>query len=222
MIILAIETVTDTGSVAVLDGERLLQQTFLNGAMKHARDLIPKAQELLKQQGLNFSDVELIGVDVGPGSYTGMRVGVTTAKGLSFSLKKPVAGVVSLEAMAFNVARQFQGKVVPALDAKWKQIYFGIYENSKPIVKAGITPPAEITAIIPEGAKICGDAFKTYPQHFEKFEKLPDEFSFPYAADVGILASRKFAAGTAEPPEPLYLRASEAEENLKRTPRTNL
>lgn len=217
MIVLSIETVTDTGSVAVLDGEKLLQQDFLNGAMKHARDLIPKAKEILRLQGLDFSSIQLIAVDVGPGSYTGMRVGVATAKGLSYALKMPVAGVVSVESMAFNVAKTFQGKVVPALDAKWKQIYFGVYENCRPIVKAGITPPSDITSLIPDGAKICGDAFKTYPQYFQKLEKLPDEFACPYAADIGVLAFRKFQRGAAEPPEPLYLRASEAEETLKKS-----
>ena len=217
MIITAFTTVTDRGSVALLKENLLVDERQLNGALKHARDLIPTIDELLNSNGLSFNDVDLLCVDVGPGSYTGMRVGIATAKGLQFASGKPVAGVCSLEAMAYSASRACTGTIVPVIDAKWKQLYFGIFRSAggKHTIekKCDVATADEIVRRIPKDSIICGNIDSPYKHLFRRFTFLPSEFHYPCARDIGTLGIHKFRKSCAEPLEPIYLRPSEAEKN---------
>ena len=100
MKILAIETSAVTASVAVTQEETLLAQSFQNTGLTHSATLMPMAADLLKNTGLTLEEMDVIAVAVGPGSFTGVRIGVAAAKGLAWPGDKPCAGVSTLEAMA--------------------------------------------------------------------------------------------------------------------------
>ena len=122
MKILALESSAVACSVALCEDERLIAQSFQNNGLTHSRTLMPLCEDLLKNCGLTLNDVDLIAVAAGPGSFTGLRIGVATAKGLAWPGSKPCAGVSTLEAMAWTVAHM-DGELCPAMDARRSQVY---------------------------------------------------------------------------------------------------
>lgn len=122
MKILALESSAVACSVALCEDGELIAQSFQNNGLTHSRTLMPMCEDLLKNCGLTLGDVELIAVAAGPGSFTGLRIGVAAAKGLAWSLDKPCVGVSTLEAMAWTAAHM-DGDLCPAMDARRGQIY---------------------------------------------------------------------------------------------------
>ncbi len=122
MKILALESSATAASVALCQEETLIAQTFLHTGLTHSQTLLPMAQRLLQDCGLTPRDLDLIAVAAGPGSFTGLRIGVAAAKGLAWAAELPCAGCSTLESMAWNVAG-FSGQVCAAMDARRHQIY---------------------------------------------------------------------------------------------------
>ena len=122
MKILALESSATAASVALCEDETLLVQAFLHTGLTHSQTLLPMARDLLKACGLTPAQVDLIAVAAGPGSFTGLRIGVATAKGLAWAAEKPCAGCSTLASMAWNLAG-FSGQVCVAMDARRHQIY---------------------------------------------------------------------------------------------------
>ena len=122
MKILALESSAVAASAALCEDETLLAQTFQNSGHTHSQTLLPMARQVLESCGLAVGDVDLIAVAHGPGSFTGLRIGVAAAKGLAWAAEKPCAGCSTLEAMAWNLAG-LQGEVCVAMDARRKQVY---------------------------------------------------------------------------------------------------
>ena len=122
MKILALESSATAASVALCEDETLLAQAFLHTGLTHSQTLLPMARDLLKACGLTPAQVDLIAVAAGPGSFTGLRIGVATAKGLAWAAEKPCAGCSTLASMAWNLA-SFSGQVCVAMDARRHQIY---------------------------------------------------------------------------------------------------
>ena len=122
MKILALESSATAASVALCEDETLLAQAFLHTGLTHSQTLLPMARALLKACGLTPAQVDLIAVAAGPGSFTGLRIGVATAKGLAWAAEKPCAGCSTLASMAWNLAG-FSGQVCVAMDARRHQIY---------------------------------------------------------------------------------------------------
>ena len=104
MKILALETSAVSASAALCEDETLIAQTFSNSGLTHSRTLMPMVEGMLNNSGWQLSDVELVAVASGPGSFTGLRIGVAAAKGLGWAMEKPCCGVSTLEAMAWNLA----------------------------------------------------------------------------------------------------------------------
>ena len=121
MRILAIDTSTRFLSVAVADGGRALASHHREAHMKHSSQLVPVIEKVLKKSGIGLGGIDGFAVSIGPGSFTGLRIGVTTIKALAFSLKKPVAAVPTLDAIAEGV-KGFAGIICPILDAKKKKV----------------------------------------------------------------------------------------------------
>ncbi len=121
MKILALESSATAASVALCEDETLLAQAFLHTGLTHSQTLLPMARDLLKACGLTPAQVDLIAVAAGPGSFTGLRIGVATAKGLAWAAEKPCAGCSTLASMAWNLAGFFRPGV--AMDARRHQIY---------------------------------------------------------------------------------------------------
>lgn len=122
MKILAIETSAVTASVAVTEGERLLAQSFQNSGLTHSATLMPMVADLLKNTGLTLEEMDVIAVAAGPGSFTGVRIGVAAAKGLAWPADKLCAPCSTLESMAWQCAHM-DGEIWAVMDARRKQVY---------------------------------------------------------------------------------------------------
>jgi len=130
MLILALESSAKPASVAAcLDG-KLLGQYFQNNGFSHSRTLLTMAQALMKNLDIDPGDIDLIAVARGPGSFTGVRIGVSAAKGLSWGLDVPVCGVSTLEAMAYGQGAGSPGLICPVMDAKRNQVYNALFKWS--------------------------------------------------------------------------------------------
>lgn len=131
-IILCIETATKNCSVALFKGEELLAIKELGGAYSHAENLTVFISEIFKASNLSFQQVDAIAVSKGPGSYTGLRIGVSTAKGLAFALQKPIIGVDTLYAMTSLAAQDYHDADIcfcPMIDARRMEVYCAIYDK---------------------------------------------------------------------------------------------
>ncbi len=126
MLILALECATKTIGVALLEGEDVLAEIYLGFDRHHAEILLPAIDRLFSLSGLTPGHVDLLACTVGPGSFTGLRIGVSTVKGLALATGKPVAGVSTLEVLAMN-AVPFPQLICPMLDARKGQVYTGLY-----------------------------------------------------------------------------------------------
>ena len=136
MKILALESSAVSASVALTEDEKLVAQSFQNCGLTHSRTLLPMAEQMLKNTDTKLADVDAIAVARGPGSFTGVRIGVSTAKGLAWGAQKPAIGVSTLEAMAYHGLAAGEGALVcAAMDARRSQIYNALFEirGGKPV-----------------------------------------------------------------------------------------
>lgn len=144
------------GSVAIMDGEELIAEQCLNVGATHAERLIKSIDEILAHAGLKMHDVDGLAVAIGPGSFTGLRIGLATVKGLALAERKPIVAVSSLKALAYN-AFGFFGIIVPIFDAKRGQVYASAYRSSRslpfpPLVKGRVRVGSHLKEIFPECA----------------------------------------------------------------------
>jgi len=134
MKMLAIDTSTDYLTLAAMDGEKTLGRFHKKADRNHSSLLIPMIDWLLKKSKLRLRDIDVFCVGIGPGSFTGLRIGVTTVKGMSYSLNKPIIAVPSPDAIARNV-KNFSGIICPVLDAKKSKVYACFYRSDKDVFK---------------------------------------------------------------------------------------
>lgn len=202
MIVLALDTCLAACSVAVTDGERVLASRVEPMARGHQERLAPLVAEAMAEAGLGFDALDRIGVTVGPGSFTGLRVGLAFAKGLAAALDIPAVGVGTLEALAWPYA----GRVIAALDAKRGQVYLQGFADSRAVTAPDVLPletaaarVAELTpqVLVGTGAEllsqVVGDAQIYTADHLD-----------------GLAVARLAALKPVVPPKPLYLRAPDA------------
>lgn len=134
MIILAIDTSSAYLSLAVMKDGRIAGRFHKKAAMAHSSILIPSIDKVLKKARLKIKGVDVFAISVGPGSFTGLRIGVTTVKGLAYSLKKKIVAVPTLDVIARN-AKSFRGIVCPVLDARKNKVYSSIYRSDGKTIK---------------------------------------------------------------------------------------
>lgn len=171
MKILALESSATAASVALCQGEELIAQSFLHTGLTHSQTLLPMAQRLLADCGLTVRDLDLIAVAAGPGSFTGLRIGVAAAKGLAWAAQLPCAGCSTLEAMAWSLAG-FSGQVCAAMDARRHQVYNARFQVDGTAPRR-LTPDRAIALedlieelkgcdtpqlVVGDGAQLCYDA----------------------------------------------------------------
>ena len=226
MLILAFESSAKAASVALCrDGELVAEYTQCT-ALTHSRTLLPMAEDMLKNTGLTMKDVDVFACAAGPGSFTGIRIGVATVKGLAWASEKPCVGVSTLEAMAWN-GISAGGYVCPVMDARRNQVYNGIFriENGVP-VRVREDRPIAIAELIedirsieaetgcPVNPLLLGDGMRVTAPEFEKadimFRRAPGNLEYQSAWGVAMAASGK-EPGTADSLLPSYLRLSQAE-----------
>lgn len=128
MKILGIDTSTPIGSVALIDGDNLAAEHTLNIVQAHSSRLMPAIDTVLKWSDITAADLDGCAVGIGPGSFTGIRIGVATIKSLCYALNKPIVGVSTLEAVAYNL-RWTNGVICPLLDARRSEVYGAIFEG---------------------------------------------------------------------------------------------
>jgi len=128
MKLLAIDTSTNYLNLAVTDGDRVIAKFHKKADMSHSSLLIPMIDKVLKKARLKLKDIDGFSISIGPGSFTGLRIGVTTVKGLAYAMKKPIVTVPTLDAIADN-AKEFAGLVCPVLDAKKNKVYACLYRS---------------------------------------------------------------------------------------------
>lgn len=215
MRILAIDTATAACSAALMDGDTILARRFVPMARGHAEALLPMVETVMAEAGAAYGDLDLIATTVGPGTFTGLRVGLAAARGLAVAGGLPVIGVTTLEALAHGVAPDLRRgrSVVAALDARRGEVYVQAFdEDLEPLAPPAALPPraadlpAGPVAIAGSGAALVMDALKR-----RGADVVVDDALLPDAAVVAALASRRFDPAVAvAPPEPLYLRGSGA------------
>lgn len=224
MLILAFETSAKAASVALLDETRLLGEAYQNTGMTHSQTLLVMAEDLLKQCGKTVQDVTAVAVAAGPGSFTGVRIGVAAAKGFSWGAELPCYGVSTLEAMALSLGA-YDGYVCPVMDARRSQVYNGLFRAEKGVLTR-IAPDRAISLaqLEQELAALEGPVFLvgdgsdlTYRTLSERISNLvaPAEHRTHQRAVGVAIAARSLARAGAAPSGgelvPNYLRLSQAE-----------
>lgn len=201
--LLTFDTASPTVSVALHDGEDVVVELVSDLAMKHGEQLAPLIEQAMRQAGIVRQDLTAIGVGIGPGPFTGLRVGLVTARTLAFVLEIPVYGVCSLDVLAAEAAATTQvgREFVVATDARRKEVYLASYDADGARVDG---PVVDKPAVLTTGLPVVGEGGALYPDDF------PTR-SGPSRPSAGWLA-RVVTDELAElhDPEPMYLRRPDA------------
>ena len=224
MKILALETSAKSVSAAVTEDGTLLACTYQNTGLTHSRTLMPLIDAMLKNSGISLEQMDLIAVAAGPGSFTGLRIGVSAAKGLAWTLDKPCCGVSTLEAMAQNL-RHMDATVVCAMDARRNQIYNAVFTaedgqltRRTPDRAIGLDVLAEelkhdekMKIVVGDGAKLC---YTYLSENGLPCSMAPEMLRMQNAVGVALSAeamARRGETVSARDLVPNYLRLSQAE-----------
>lgn len=224
MLILAFETSAKAASVALMEDEKLLGESYQNTGLTHSQTLMVMAQQVLQQCGKTPSQVQAVAVAEGPGSFTGVRIGVAAAKGFAWGAELPCYGISTLEAMAESLG-VWQGYVCPVMDARRSQVYNALfYVNQGSITRR--TPDRAIALselekelkecqepifLVGDGSNLCYNSLR---MEVPNLILPPEHRMHQRAVGVGILAARQAAQGIAPSGNaltPNYLRLSQAE-----------
>ena len=227
MFILAVDTTTPSGSVALLEDGILLGEADIESAATHSARLLRSIDFLLGAHGRDIAAVDAFAVAAGPGSFTGIRIGVGVVKSLAFASGKPVAPVSTLLALATKLAAGGAGLVCPLLDAKKEEIYAGLFEAREgglvEIIPQGAYGPETFLARLPGRPVIAfaGSGVTAYRdmllRHVGDRARFPARSAF-IAAEVGRIGADIIRSGKgveAASLEPLYFRRSQAEEKCR-------
>ena len=220
MLILAFESSAKSASVALVKDGELLSQYSQCSALTHSRTLLPMAEDMLKNAEVKLSEVDLIAVAHGPGSFTGIRIGVSTVKGLSWAADKPCVGVSTLEAMAWH-GLMAGGYVCPVMDARRQQVYNALFmiedgkpqriTDDRPIALAQLADEVRSldapVLLVGDGAALTERFFR---ENSVPCRIAPENLRWQSAWGVAMAASDK-QPGTSETLLPVYLRLSQAE-----------
>lgn len=220
MLILAFESSARAASAALCRDGRLVSQYSQCSALTHSRTLLPMAEDMLKNAEIALADVDLIAVAHGPGSFTGIRIGVSTVKGLSWAAEKPCVGVSTLEAMAWH-GLSAGGYICPVMDARRSQVYNALFEiqDQKPRRLSedrplALSELAEEVRALNTPVFLVGDGAELTAAYFREnnipYRLAPENLRWQSAWGVAMAAADKSAAG-ADALLPVYLRLSQAE-----------
>ena len=226
MLILALESSAKAASVALCRDGVLIAQSQQCSGLTHSCTLLPMAEQMLKNTDTRLADVDAIAVARGPGSFTGVRIGVSTAKGLAWGAQKPAIGVSTLEAMAYHGLAAGEGALVcAAMDARRSQIYNALFEirGGKPVrlcedraislaeLGEELGKMQKSAFLVGDGAELC---YTTLLERLPQLTLLPERLRQQRASGVALAAWEKIGrgeSGNAASLVPNYLRLSQAE-----------
>jgi tRNA threonylcarbamoyladenosine biosynthesis protein TsaB len=206
--------------VALFSGDRLPAEEIYTAGKTHSRHLLSTIHRILGRSGCDPADIGGLAVTRGPGTFTGLRIGISTVKGLAAATRAPVVGISSLAALAFPFALM-DFPVVAMIDARRGEVYHAQYRcgivNPEPVMPAALDAPEAAAALIPEDAILVGsgavlyrDVFKTRCPHIRFADPTQHIIR---AASVGMLAMTRFKRQSTDPIEslvPEYIRQSDA------------
>ena len=225
MRILAVDTATTSCSVAIVDRTSLISEFTIDREETHSKHLMDMIKTVLRMSGIDFSDLDGFTVTRGPGSFTGLRIGISTIKGLAVASEKPVVGVSSLETLALQ-ASYSNDLICPILDARKGEVYFSRYRFQKGHLKRQtierVAPPDEAVDNLEESCLFVGNGALLYKEMI--LEKMGEFASFApmiqntiRASTLAYLSMAKFENNDTDDIEkilPYYIRKSDAELNL--------
>lgn len=225
MLTLAVDTSGLTASCAVVEDKKVVAELSTQYGKTHSQKIIPMLKTVLAMLDKSFGDVDLFAAAIGPGSFTGLRIGVVTIKGLAYSLKKPVCGIPTLDSLAYSIP-DFKGIISPMLDARNNQVFTAFYRKinnklEKLTEDMGITIDEWISYAknYKEDIMILGDATAIHLNRLcndlgTGVIAADPSISYPRASATAILAEEAYKNNKAVSVfelEPLYLRKSQAE-----------
>ncbi len=223
MKVLAIDTATNVASVAVTENGKLIGEYTINNKKKHSQLIMVLIEKLLSDLSLSVSDIDLFAVANGPGSFTGLRIGVAAMKALAHSMSKPIVGVSTLEALAYSVP-WCEHIIIPIMDARrdnvftasyiWDDEFHALSDIESMTIQECVADCGELLDVL-----FIGDGVEVHRNYIK--EQLGDRAYFPpsalcetKASSVAMLAEEKFKSGNYDTYlslKPLYLKKSQAE-----------
>lgn len=225
MKILALDSSGLVASVAVVEDDNLLAEYTVNYKKTHSQTLLPMLDEIAKMIELDLETIDAIAVSAGPGSFTGLRIGSATAKGLGLALKKPLIAVPTVDALACNLY-DTNGIICPMMDARRKQVYTGVYrfkdhqlETISEQKAISVEELIEELNAQKEPVTFLGDGVSVYQEILKEKMEVPYTFAPAHmnkqrAGAVAVLSQQYYKEGniqTAAQHQPEYLRVSQAE-----------
>ena len=223
MKILAIDTSTTHSSCAVMDDNNIVGDFSINQSMSHNEILLVMVDEMLKKLNIDIEDIDLFVAVTGPGSFTGIRIGVTVVKALAMALNKPIVAVNTLEALSFGVFSD--KKKIPLIDARGERVYYGVYEgiNNENIVAPALLTIDELLDEFSDKGKFVfvGDCVNLYKDRIlenKNFETTPACLNSCISKNACVIGKQKYERGDISDCfslSPEYVRLSQAQRDLE-------
>ncbi|MEI6132025.1 MAG: tRNA (adenosine(37)-N6)-threonylcarbamoyltransferase complex dimerization subunit type 1 TsaB [Bacillota bacterium] len=229
MKILAVDTASSTASVAVLSDGLVIGEFSINNKNTHSVNLMPMISELMKRLGLAAEDIDYYAVSVGPGSFTGLRIGISVIKGIAYSVNKPVVAVSTLDALAHGSVER-SNIICPMMDARNNQVFTAIYTSDgsriERISEYLVIEVGELLQMLKEydsvvfkgdGASLHENTIKEMKHEGALFAKTGNNLN--RAVDVSLLAKEKILKNEsieAAQLKAFYLRKSQAEQQMEK------
>jgi tRNA threonylcarbamoyladenosine biosynthesis protein TsaB len=226
MKILALDSSATVATVALCENDRLLAEYTVNNGNTHSETLLPMIESLLGHFRISARDIDVFAASTGPGSFTGVRIGAATIKGLAFGMNKPCVGVSTLEALAHNLIG-FEGLICPVMNARRSQVYTALFRSDGKSLTRLMPDSAiaisELDDILcgyeGESAMLCGDGYEITKKGLEKAQtkNTPERMIHQSAYSVAAVAYSELSRGNTTSDTELkvnYLRPSQAEREL--------
>ena len=222
MKILALDSTADVCTAAICDDKKLVAEMTVNTGNTHSQTLLPVVEQILKISGNDINDIDVFACSTGPGSFTGVRIGVATVKGIAYGKSKPCISVSTLDALAFNLIG-YEGIICPVMNARRNQVYNALFECTDGKLKR-LCPDRAISieeldrelSLVDKPVYLCGDGYSITEIGFKltKICFVPERQRLQSAYSVARCALEKYISGdTLNDAElvPIYLRPSQAE-----------
>ena len=228
-LILAVDTTAKPVSCALAEGDRVIASVFANTGLTHSQTLMPMIENMLSVSGKAISDLDAVAVNAGPGSFTGVRIGVSAVKGIAFTGELPCVSVSTLESMAENTAA-LPGTVICCLmDARCQQVYGALFEkdaggnvhrlsddDALTIAQMGecVAGMERPVILVGDGSELC---YRVWKDTIPNVYLAPTSVRYQNAAGTAVIAARLYSDGktiSAEELLPTYLRLPQAEREL--------
>lgn len=228
MIVLSIDSSSKVATVALLNDDCVLGEYVLNDKREHSIVLMPMIEKILSECNLTVNDIDGYVVSKGPGSFTGLRIGMATVKGMCLGANKPYVSISTLEALAYS-SNSFTGIICPIMDALRENVYTALYRCNKGNLEAILEPTAmdidELVNLLNdkgENVIFTGDAVNKHKnyilEHLSNAQFAPNHLSITRASSLGELGLNLLKNGICDDPNssPVYIKKPQAERDLER------